>query len=262
MPSVEASQLSRALTLAEMTVRDAQTKGTTQADCACVLGRADLAFINVGYQVKTLSGTANDASNLPTTVTAADEATQKALAENNPITPSMMATNRAELITKVDKFLFTLYDALDRPHTEYEEAIRGANLPQGKLEKDVQAWRFEKPVSEYGPLEPPFSSPNRAALGDPEATLQQYSSARADIKKQWEDFGDKLQSNAKKARLKQEIANLERELGLKYQQRQQLVAKGDAEGLAKLDAAIAKQSQELAQKQQELAIEVSKTGEG
>jgi hypothetical protein len=61
--SVEASQLSRALTLAEMSVKE----GTIpNEECSCLLGRADLAFINVGYQVKTLSGSSSqDVSGLP-----------------------------------------------------------------------------------------------------------------------------------------------------------------------------------------------------
>jgi len=59
---VEASQLSRALTLAEMQVRDGEL--SVNSDCACVLGRADLAFINVGYQVKTLSASGAVNTNL------------------------------------------------------------------------------------------------------------------------------------------------------------------------------------------------------
>jgi len=46
--SVEASQLSRALTLAEMTVKFGEVPGDEQ--CACQTGRADLAWINYGYQ--------------------------------------------------------------------------------------------------------------------------------------------------------------------------------------------------------------------
>jgi hypothetical protein len=225
--------------------------------------------MNVGYQVKTLNGTANDASALPAPITAASAAEQQAVDENSPISPSMMITNREELISKVDKFLFTLYDALDGPHTEYEEAIRGANLPSGKAESDTQAWLFEKPVQEYGNLEPPFSAPNRDALGDPEATLAAFNSARADIKSQWEGFGDKLHSNAKKAQLQQEIANINGELALKFKLRQQLEAKiasnpsgsGDAtKSLADLDKAIAVQQQDLARKQQDLQQEMAKTG--
>ncbi len=59
--SVEASQLSRALTLAEMSIKVQTTKDT---DCPCVLGRADLAFINVGYQVKTLNQATSDKTSL------------------------------------------------------------------------------------------------------------------------------------------------------------------------------------------------------
>jgi len=50
--SVEASQLSHALTLAEMRVRDEILDDT---NCACLLGRSDLAFINTGYQLQSLN---------------------------------------------------------------------------------------------------------------------------------------------------------------------------------------------------------------
>jgi hypothetical protein len=63
--SVEAGQLSRALTLAEMRVREDSIEAT--ANCNCLSGRADLSFINVGYQVKVLSGgnAQGDLSQLP-----------------------------------------------------------------------------------------------------------------------------------------------------------------------------------------------------
>lgn len=61
--NVEASQLSRALTLAEMGVKDDNTHN--DEDCVCLTGRADLAFMNFDYQVKTLTGVSTeDSSNL------------------------------------------------------------------------------------------------------------------------------------------------------------------------------------------------------
>lgn len=55
--SVEASQLSRALTVAEMSVRE---ELSPEDSCPCLTSRPDLAFINVGYQVEFLTGTAPD----------------------------------------------------------------------------------------------------------------------------------------------------------------------------------------------------------
>ena len=54
LPSVEATQLSRALTLAEMSVQDAQAR--QDENCVCLTGRADLAFMSSDYQVDILSG--------------------------------------------------------------------------------------------------------------------------------------------------------------------------------------------------------------
>ena len=57
--SVEASQLSRALTLAEMRAKE---DVAPDSECLCLTGRADLAFLNVGYQVQTITPTAPDDS--------------------------------------------------------------------------------------------------------------------------------------------------------------------------------------------------------
>ena len=54
--SVEATQLSRALTLAEMAVKDLD--GVVEENCVCVSGRGDLAFMSSDYQVDILGGTA------------------------------------------------------------------------------------------------------------------------------------------------------------------------------------------------------------
>jgi uncharacterized FlaG/YvyC family protein len=62
--SVEAGQLSRALTLAELTIKEAYSQKQGEDDCPCVIGRADLAFINVGYQVKTINPSSPDNTRL------------------------------------------------------------------------------------------------------------------------------------------------------------------------------------------------------
>jgi hypothetical protein len=62
--SVEAGQLSRALTLAELTIKEAYSQKQGGDDCPCVIGRADLAFINVGYQVKILNTSSSDTTGL------------------------------------------------------------------------------------------------------------------------------------------------------------------------------------------------------
>jgi hypothetical protein len=64
--SVEVSQLSRALTIAEMGTKDQAVPDKT---CACVFGRSELAFMNTGYQVAFLKGTAPDASSAQQTAT-------------------------------------------------------------------------------------------------------------------------------------------------------------------------------------------------
>ena len=271
LPSLEATQLSRALTLAEMSVRNDQVPGATAAQCHCLTGRSELAFMNVGYQVQTLSGSVNDPSALPKSISAADVDTQVDTDRNTPVSTSQISGKTPEdLISKVDSFLFNLYDVLDRTHTEYENAIRGGNLPKGK-EEDQATWRFEPPAPEYGNLEPPFSAPNRAALGDPNATILQAQGALGEAKRQWSKFGDDLKSNAKVAGLQQEIANLQGDLSRMQGERAKLVDQianhPDTNEhlkaqLAILDAAIAKKSQSLAKDQQDLAVEQAKHGGG
>jgi hypothetical protein len=94
--SVEASQMSRALTLAEMSVLEAIA---ATDDCGCLMGRADLSFINVGYNVKVLSAKPAQGSPAVSQQQAAIEAQQalfyaavegagavaKSLAEKDPI---------------------------------------------------------------------------------------------------------------------------------------------------------------------------------
>lgn len=62
--SAEASQLSRALTLAEMHVKEMSIQDEG-GDCSCLMARSDLAFMNVGYQVKTITQASSDLSALP-----------------------------------------------------------------------------------------------------------------------------------------------------------------------------------------------------
>ena len=71
--SVEASQLSKALTLAELSIQEnPQDPGDpNNTNCPCLTGRSDLAFINVGYAVQTnnpINATSPDNTSLFNTV--------------------------------------------------------------------------------------------------------------------------------------------------------------------------------------------------
>lgn len=68
--SVEASQLSNALTLAELQPEDNQAQSE---NCSCITSRADLAFINVGYQVTgNIRSASTDKSDVPSTLLSVD----------------------------------------------------------------------------------------------------------------------------------------------------------------------------------------------
>jgi hypothetical protein len=202
--SVEASQLSRALTIAELNV----VKGNNVAqdtNCHCLLGRQELSFIQNGYQVKVLKGTITDTSalfNAKLSKSVSSDIFQVGGSEANknqgaPLytQQALPSTNPQKVSEVVNNFLFRLYAVLDTPHQEHEKALRGqimsVNLPGG------EQVRFADPTKDKG-LKPPFSAGSRSALGDPDAASVQGNSNYSGLKKKWEDFGNKLQGNQDK----------------------------------------------------------------
>lgn len=247
-PNVEASQLSRALTLAEMKVRDNVLAGeNVDSNCVCLTGRADLAFINVGYQVQVLqptvstdhldapgeaqsiieqaratasedplvqTGDSTEEQAFNTTLeallaTASPEvqlAAKSILAgdENNEVAPVGMNTlSGDQMVSKIETFLTTLYSALDTPHQQYEKELRG-ELVQVQTRTPSQV-RFENDTPEVGAFSPPYSVPNRAAGGDPEALALQAKTSLNRVSEAWGNFGNKLKSNTQKSQLQGEI---------------------------------------------------------
>lgn len=242
-PNVEASQLSRALTLAEMSVK--MEVGVPNPSCDCILGRADLAFINVGYQVRFLRNSSSsedlttqgqdlldqalaDAQNDPrltlgeaTLEDLTQEYLERSMASSSPEIQQMVASlqqgeetsdavgyNSPVLetgltISRVEQFLASLYRALDDTHTQYEKELRGENLPVET--RSPEQVRFDPPQEETSPFAPPYSVPTRALGGDPEAIALQAKSALNQTQKVWGEFGSKLKSGANKAKLQTQI---------------------------------------------------------
>jgi hypothetical protein len=197
--NVEAGQLSRALTLAELTL----TKDLTIPNdtCPCTLGRGDLAFINVGYQVKILKGASPDTSGLPDTSGATSVVgNQGFLNGGDPVSPTMAVPSPEKVASIVDTFLFNLYQALDEPHQQYEKQLRGDIITeQNGPDPDFTQ---PQPPNDFAP---PFSTPNRAALGDLAAIEKEFSTAADDLTSSWKSFGDDLRKSAERARLHGEI---------------------------------------------------------
>ena len=241
--NVEASQLSNALTLAELRPRN---ETTTEEECACLLGRADLAFISSGYQVEILDGTAADTSDTSTApggtgtevgvsyldqlraqaeelrsrnnvvddVDAQAIETQIAELENSlsenatPINPRLAAPSREQLLGTVETFLANLYDVLDTPHQEFEKEIRG-NLIKTRTRDEILEGT---PVQQFGDFAPPFSAPNRARGGDPRALAIQGESSLDGMAQAWKDFGDDLRRGPEQTRLQGEIERLDQKI--------------------------------------------------
>jgi hypothetical protein len=225
--SVEASQLSRALTLAEMSAKT--DNNVENEECGCIFGRPDLAFISVGYQVSVLRATTHDTTSFGTgagsaaaLATVQDKAAKgqsididaasvslltEALSKNSPVSGAAFAVDRGTLVSRVDTFLTTLYSALDVSHQEYEAALRGETL-------EAQTGGGLDPINARFPANqapdtfaPPFSVPGRAVGGDPAALAKQGSTAIDGISKSWEEFGDKLRSHANRTELEGKINN-------------------------------------------------------
>jgi hypothetical protein len=270
--SVEASQLSRALTLAEMTVKSNDYAGNKQ--CQCQTGRASLTFISVGYQVspvtpatstsgETLYGT-NTVSN---TVTGEDgnpiggfQDSSNNLSLNNQTNPIPSWLKQQNLIDRVETYLFNLYKTLDEPHQRLENQLRGD--PSG-LEPDIRkqpSLFMDSPQDQtFGNFTPPFSSPNRAALGDPLATAQQAESSKKDLAQTFSNFSSDLKKNTQKAQLSQEISNLSSQLvslnsRLSSSQIPGVVQVLGADSATKLQQQINSVTQDLHNKQTQLAL--------
>ena len=272
MPNVEASQLSRALTLAEMAARDSLSQAEASTDCSCMLGRADLTFINVGYQVQTLIGTAADTSQLPpsaVSISGTGTAPLSSLQASTPTNFSLTSQSKADYINKVDTFLWNLYNVLDTPHQDYENAIRGGNLAQSPEDTDPNKWLFAPPPSPTDPLAPPFSPLNRAALGDPASNLAALESAAANLTQSITGLGQTLHNNANialyQSRVQADQTNLNQlqQQLIAYQQENVPGSKTNidlSKAIADTQAAIAKASQQLALDQQALATATAKGG--
>lgn len=123
--TVESSQLSRALTLAEMTVKEGVVPND---ECVCLLGRSDLAFINQGYQVKTLfnTSTAADQSVLPTPGTIQDGPTTATVVDLQAERDRLQGQleNDPAILAGLD---LELGPSLQRRIAEIDQAIANAN---------------------------------------------------------------------------------------------------------------------------------------
>lgn len=251
-PNVEAAQLSRALTLAEIGVRESTLAGDSpNATCECVTGRSDLAFINIGYQIQVLRPSTSDVDLNAGAKAALAEATAIAEAdplvqtgevplqaaidrevtriagtlspdesqalltarsaeqagepEDNLIGPQPGNTlDRTQMVSKVERFLATLYSALDEPHQQYEKELRGELIPvQTRTPTQV---RFENAPGNTSNFTPPYSTPSRAIGGDPEALAIQAKTASNNIAQAWDNFGGKLKAQSQRTQLQAEIS--------------------------------------------------------
>jgi hypothetical protein len=163
----------------------------------------------------------------------------------------------------VEQYLSNLYEALDVPHQQLENALRGN--PSGlesDLRKTPDLFTGGEGDPTFGNITPPFSSPNRAALGDPVATAQQVVSSSSDLKHTFNEFGANLKKTQQKTQLQQQVSQLrakderlkdrltqvEAELADKHS-----IALGTTDTPESLTQQIAQTEQEINQNETELA---------
>ena len=190
------------------------------------------------------------------------DAYQQAIDEGKPVSEAMYATMGTSLLmSRVDQYLFDLYSKLDAPHQRYEQALRGKFLPpEWATSEDIRFGTTPSPG--YGNFEPPFSMPNRSAMGDPQANIDTAKNALDTIPKTFEDFGGKLKAVAKRTELegqisknKSEMSKLQAELDSLMKaksSRTTIVGMNVDDRIAEIQKDIARLAQDTASKQAEL----------
>ena len=130
---------------------------------------------------------------------------------------SILNFSNAQVVSKVESFLYKLYRSLDDAHQEFEKSIRGERMDTTNVTfKDIHqpgvsvatqhAGSIDgpdvAPVSEFAP---PFSAPGRYQLGDPNASVGVIDTTRSDVAKAWSDFSRNLQQNTRNRMLTTQI---------------------------------------------------------
>jgi len=209
--SAEAGQLSTGLTLYELApkIDGAQT----DYDCACLLGRSDLAFIasGNGYSVKTLSmpsaATPDQANLAPATASATNAPVPVVDTQSVPM-------SQAQVENTIDTFLYNLYNQLDQVHQQYENALRGnpTNLDPSQQslisqsdQELVQNVEFGTQGGGFANISPPYGPGGPAQITNPLAIAQQADSAENTLSQNWQNFGASVKNNATRAQLVQSI---------------------------------------------------------
>jgi hypothetical protein len=265
--SVEAGQLSRALTIVELVAKDEFGHATDDQNCACMLGRSDLAFISVGYKFKAINPTDpaetkmySSAGNSSATTVSGGNAASSALgvAIASEIFNVDIATNPPtgkDLLARIDTYLTQVYSSSDDLHQAHEELLRTGGLPMTQAE---QTGDLGAQPTTFGDLTPPFSAPDRYALGDTSAIVGDISSAAGDVSKAWSTFGKKLQSNAATSKTTQELSVDKADLASLQAERANLVASKGSKSVqislfGSIDDQIARLDKQIADKQQKIS---------
>lgn len=144
--SVEAGQLSRALTLTEMSVKDGLS--TRDEDCVCLTGRADLAFMNIGYTVQPLTGPSSTTDNsglFQATVAGGpiEAGRQEQLEQNIAILRDQLTAGGAEAQQAAAEDVDLKLQAASERFTSLQSQLDAQQVSGGPLEAQLQEVRVE-----------------------------------------------------------------------------------------------------------------------
>lgn len=158
--------------------------------------------------VTTLQGQLSDAMDMQSDLEGMVQTLQSAPGQSTDGTTPAPSTNST--LAKAEQYLVNLYQALDGPHQQYEQALRGTAGP-GAAVTQPPDYLSQTPTSAPS-LAAPFSPTTGAAIGNPVAAALTADSAVDNISQTWSQFGQQLQSTAQRATVQGKISQAQSQL--------------------------------------------------
>lgn len=176
--SVEATQLSRAVTLAEMAVLEGAM--VAKEDCVCLTGRADLAFMASDYQVEVLDGSSPDYGSLADRIGTGSDAAAKVKGFENDATQLQV-----ELDAAFDAFMdpANLGESQEQvfARLDHQAEIRG----RLRAAQEARQEAFQKMLDETGgPIQVMSTSALEKQVGSIDAAIAELSKQATDLEQQ------------------------------------------------------------------------------
>lgn len=203
-PSLEVSQLSRALTLAEMSVK---YQDGSEEGCECILGRPDLTFITQGLKIETIRSTGPATSTL-----VGSDPTQ--INTSQPVDPAQAfpVGSPEEVASKVNNFLYQLYGALDSSHHEFEQVLRGDINRTQRTQAGQAPTGVNDGLGGSTSFSPPFNPSERYMVGDLDSVVAMVESNATQLENTWQKFASDYKTKPVLVAYQQRLAQLQTQI--------------------------------------------------